>query len=78
MLSQLMLSAAYCNQISGVPFTKHCYINQPVIVIIQLLLLVSMHPKLITLSGIHCITIGLFITVKIETKFLQFLEKEAV
>jgi hypothetical protein len=78
MLSQLMLSAAYCNQISGVPFTEHYYINQPVIVIIQLLLLVSMHPKLITLSGIHCITIGLFITAKIETKFLQFLEKEAV
>jgi uncharacterized membrane protein len=74
-----MLSAAYCNQISGVPFTKHCYINQPVIVIIQLLLLVSMHPKLITLSGIiHCITIGLFITAKIETKFLRFLEKEAL
>jgi hypothetical protein len=78
MLSLLMLLDAYCNQILRVPFTKHCYINQPVIVIIQLLLLVSMHPKLITLSGIHCITIGLFITAKIESKFLGFLEKEAV
>jgi hypothetical protein len=65
MLSLLMLSAAYSNQVSGVPFTKHCYINQPVIGIFQLLLLVSMHPKLITLSGIHCISIGLFITAKI-------------
>ncbi len=52
-----MLSAAYCDQIDNDPFTQHynrSLYNKLVIVIIKLMLLVSVFPKVITLSGFHC------------------------
>ncbi len=48
MWSWLMLSAAYCYHISEVP------IKIPGIVITKLMLLVSVCPKVITLSSFHC------------------------
>ena len=60
MWSQLMLSSAYCDQIAKDPFAQHYNISlckNPVIVIIQLMISVSLSPKVITLSSFHCITI---------------------
>ncbi len=57
MWSRFMLSAAYCDHISYVPFAKQ-YLDyhkkQPIIFIIRLKLSFAIGPKVIILSVLHC------------------------